>query len=62
MLYLWMPEANGAWFWSTGENWLQASSLEQLIQDLQPHQGKEPLFSFPVVMLRFCNNRSPKFM
>lgn len=46
MLYLWMPEANGAWFWSTGENWLQASSLEQLIYDLQPHQGEETVVFF----------------
>ncbi len=46
MLYLWMPEANGAWFWSTGENWLQASSLEQLIHDLQPHQGEEIVVFF----------------
>jgi len=41
-----MPEANGAWFWSTGENWLQASSLEQLIHDLQPHQGEETVVFF----------------
>lgn len=46
MLYLWMPEANGDWFWSTGENWLQASSLEQLIHDLQPHQGEETVVFF----------------
>ncbi|WP_130802789.1 type II secretion system protein GspL [Acinetobacter ihumii] len=46
MLYLWMPEANGAWFWSTGENWLQASSLEQLIHDLQVHQGEETVVFF----------------
>lgn len=46
MLYLWMPEANGAWFWSTGESWLQASSLEQLIHDLQPHQGEETVVFF----------------
>ncbi|WP_151980558.1 type II secretion system protein GspL [Acinetobacter guerrae] len=46
MLYLWMPEANGAWFWSTGENWLQASSLEQLIHDLQSHQGEETVVFF----------------
>lgn len=27
MLYLWMPETNGIWHWSNGENWLQAESL-----------------------------------
>ncbi|MDQ9952568.1 hypothetical protein RFW95_05335, partial [Acinetobacter baumannii] len=24
MLYIWMPETNGVWHWSNGENWLQA--------------------------------------
>lgn len=47
MLYLWMPEAKGTWYWSTGENWLQANSLEQLIQDLQAYQGNETVVYFP---------------
>ncbi|ENX22121.1 type II secretion system protein L [Acinetobacter vivianii] len=47
MLYLWMPETNGTWYWSAGENWLQANSLEQLIQDLQEHNGKEAVVYFP---------------
>lgn len=47
MLYLWMPETNGTWYWSAGENWLQANSLEQLIQDLQVHNGKETVVYFP---------------
>ncbi|MEN4983280.1 type II secretion system protein GspL [Acinetobacter modestus] len=47
MLYLWMPETNGTWYWSAGENWLQANSLEQLIQDLQVHNGKEAVVYFP---------------
>ena len=47
MLYIWMPETNGAWHWSIGENWLQAASLEQLIQDLQMHQGQEAVVFFP---------------
>ncbi len=47
MLYLWMPETNGTWYWSAGENWLQADSLEQLIQDLQAHSGKETVVYFP---------------
>lgn len=47
MLYLWMPETNGIWHWSNGENWLQAESLDQLIQDLQLHQGKEAVVFFP---------------
>ncbi len=55
MLYLWMPEANGVWQWSTGEGWFQASSLEQLIQDIQGHHGQEAVVFFPsrdVQMLR----------
>lgn len=47
MLYIWMPETNGTWYWSTGENWVQASSLEQLIQDLQAYHGKEAVVYFP---------------
>ena len=47
MLYLWMPETNGTWYWSAGENWLQTNSLEQLIQDLQVHNGKEAVVYFP---------------
>ena len=47
MLYIWMPETNGTWYWSAGENWLQANSLEQLIQDLQAHSGKEAVVYFP---------------
>lgn len=47
MLYLWMPETNGTWYWSAGENWLQAHSLEQLIQDLKEHHGKEAVVYFP---------------
>ncbi len=47
MLYLWMPEANGVWQWSTGESWSQASSLEQLIQDIQGYHGQEAVVFFP---------------
>ena len=42
-----MPEANGVWQWSRGENWMQASSLEQLIQDIKPYQGEEAVVFFP---------------
>ncbi|MCG2609313.1 type II secretion system protein GspL [Acinetobacter sp. SM34] len=47
MLYLWMPEANGVWQWSTGESWSQAASLEQLIQDTQGYHGQEAVVFFP---------------
>ncbi len=57
MLYIWMPETNGVWHWSNGENWLQAASLDQLIQDLQIHQGKEATVFFRVVMLKCFSKR-----
>lgn len=47
MLYLWMPEANGVWQWSTGEGWSLASSLEQLIQETQACHGQEAVVFFP---------------
>lgn len=47
MLYLWMPEANGVWQWSTGESWYPASSLEHLIQETQAHHGEEAIVFFP---------------
>ena len=47
MLYLWMPEANGVWQWSTGESWYQASSLEHLIQETQAYHGEEAVVFFP---------------
>ena len=47
MLYLWMPEANGVWQWSRGESWIQASTLELLIQDIKPYQGEEATVFLP---------------
>ncbi len=47
MLYLWMPEANGVWQWSHGETWIEATSLEVLIQDIKPYQGEDAVVFFP---------------
>ena len=47
MLYLWMPEANGVWQWSKGENWNQSATLEQLIQEIKPFQEEEAVVFFP---------------
>ena len=47
MLYLWVPEANGVWQWSNGETWKQSLNLEQLIQDVREHHGKEATVFFP---------------
>lgn len=46
MLYLWMPETDGVWYWSTGENWVAAVSIEQLIHDIQPYQSYETTVYF----------------
>jgi len=42
-----MPEANGAWQWSRGEDWKKSASLEQLIQDIKLYQGEEAVVFFP---------------
>ncbi|OTG83096.1 type II secretion system protein GspL [Acinetobacter sp. ANC 4648] len=47
MLYLWMPEANGVWQWSRGENWNQTQSLEQLIQEIRLEKSEEAVVFFP---------------
>ena len=47
MLHLWMPEADGDWHWSVGGEWQIAHTLEQLIQSVQPYQGKECTVFFP---------------
>ena len=47
MLQIWMPESDGTWHWRVEENWLEVSSLEQLIQDLQLHHGKDVVIYFP---------------
>ncbi len=45
-------EANGVWQWSEGDFWKQSSTLEQLIQEIQPHAERKRLFSFQVVMYK----------
>ena len=47
MLYLWMPEADGVWQWSRGEEWKTAATLEQVIQVLKEHQAQEAVVYFP---------------
>lgn len=60
MLYLWMPEANGVWQWSTGEHWTQADHLEALIQALQPFQGQETVVFFPSRDVQIMQQTLPK--
>lgn len=43
MLYIWMPEAEGTWCWSSGTTWHVAASLEQLIQQLQTESSRAKL-------------------
>ena len=47
MLYIWMPEANGVWQWSRGENWVQAESLDQLIHEIKIEKTEEATVFFP---------------
>ena len=47
MIYLWMPEANGDWHWSTGGDWQAAASIEQLSRDLYDQHQQEAVVFFP---------------
>ena len=60
MLYLWMPEANGVWQWSEGDFWKQSSTLEQLIQEIQPYAGKEAVVFFPSRDVQIIQQNFPK--
>ena len=60
MLYLWMPEANGVWQWSTGEHWTQADNLDALIQALQPFQVKDAVVFFPSRDVQIMQQTLPK--
>ena len=60
MLYLWMPEANGVWQWSRGENWLKVSHLEQLIQEIKPYQEEEAVVFFPSSDTQIIQHRLSK--
>ena len=60
MLYLWMPEANGVWQWSTGEFWNTAATLEQLIQEIQAHHGEEAVVFFPSRHVQILQQTLPK--
>ena len=60
MLYLWMPEANGVWQWSEGDFWKQSSTLEQLIQEIQPHAGKDAVVFFPSRDVQIIQQKFPK--
>ena len=60
MLYLWMPEANGVWQWSEGDFWKQSSTLEQLIQEIQPHAGKDAVVFFPSRAVQIVQQNFPK--
>ncbi len=60
MLYLWMPEANGVWLWSRGEAWTAATSLEQLIQELQAEKGQEAVLYFPSRDVQILQQRLSK--
>ena len=60
MLYLWMPLANGAWYWSRGESWTSTASLEQLIQDIQPYHGQDAVVFFSSHEMQMIQQKIPK--
>lgn len=60
MLYLWMPEVDGVWHWSRGENWIAAGSMEQLVRDLQPYQGEEAVVFFPSHEVQVIQQNMPR--
>ena len=47
MLHIWMPESNGEWQWSNGDDWQKAESLEQLIQDIKLEKTDDAVVYFP---------------
>lgn len=47
MLYIWMPEANGDWHWSTGEGWQAAANIEQLGREIQAFAQQDAVVFFP---------------
>lgn len=55
MLYLWMPEGQGAWLWRIADqSWQSAQSIEQLIQSVQlTYSLKEAIVFFPSQTAQF---------
>ena len=47
MSHIWMPESNGEWQWSNGDDWQKAESLEQLIQDIKLEKTDDAVVYFP---------------
>lgn len=60
MLYIWMPEANGDWHWSTGEGWQAAENIEQLAQAIQASAQQDAVVFFPSASTQVLSQAMPK--
>lgn len=62
MLYLCMPEGQGQWWWQLENNqWQSATSIEELIQAIQPvYQKKEAIVFFPQQSAQFFEQNLTK--
>ena len=60
MLYIWMPESDGAWKWSLGDDWHIAPTLEQLIRTLADLHVQEALVFFPSQMVQVFSHTLSK--
>lgn len=60
MLYIWMPERDGAWKWSLGDDWQVVHTLDQLIRDIAHLTVQEALVFFPSEMTQLFVHSLPK--
>jgi general secretion pathway protein L len=60
MLYIWMPEANGMWHWSNGEQWHAAQNIEQLSRMLPDLSLQETVVFFPSRDIQLITQPMPK--
>ena len=60
MLYIWMPESDGTWKWSLGNEWQIAPTLEQLIRVVADQQVQDVLVFFPSPMIQVFSHRLSK--
>ncbi len=60
MLQVWMPEADGVWHWSVGEQWTASATLEQLIRDLELYANQEMVVFFPSRHVQLLQHTLPR--
>lgn len=60
MLYIWMPEAQGTWHWSVGEQWNCAETLDVLIREIEQQAQQECIVFFPSRDVQLLNTELTK--